>query len=287
MKFKYILSLLIITNFAAVAQQVIEFRPLSGQTTGNYTLLTKEDVDETLANEWDGGEFIAYIHPEVDLIDFLAFYDNKYLVEVNAPNLKSISGFQNCASLTTINCPLLWSISLYSFYNCNALTSVTIGTGFTEPTEVYLEIGAFYDSVLETDITKNIDLFLGPYVTPAPDLEKITWNYTGLFSTSLEEYTWKSITVVDGIKPTTINNLKVCPNIVSDNVTITLNLETAGNLNITLNNVLGQELFELYNNFVDVGTFIKTFSIETLPQNTYYIKVIHNGNVKVEKIIKK
>jgi len=50
--------------------------------------------------------------------------------------------------------------------------------------------------------------------------------------------------------------------------------------------MLGQELFELHNAYTDADTFIKSFSIEELSIGMYYLKIIHNGNVKIEKIMK-
>ena len=70
-------------------------------------------------------------------------------------------------------------------------------------------------------------------------------------------------------------------------ITVIVGLETAGNLTITLNNMLGQELFEIHNDFTVEGNFfIRTFSIATLPTGVYYLRVVHNGNVRVEKVIK-
>jgi len=80
--------------------------------------------------------------------------------------------------------------------------------------------------------------------------------------------------------------LKLFPNPTDGTTTLSLELESAGNLTITLNDLLGSELFELHNAFTDVGTFTKTFSMEKLPVGVYYLKIIHNGNTKVEKVIK-
>ena len=81
-------------------------------------------------------------------------------------------------------------------------------------------------------------------------------------------------------------NSKTYPNPTTATSTLSLDLEQAGILTITLNNLLGEELLELHNGFVDTGTYTQTFSIETLPIGVYYLKIIHNGNVKVEKVIR-
>ena len=87
-------------------------------------------------------------------------------------------------------------------------------------------------------------------------------------------------------EPSTIANLLVSPNPADANTTVTVDLETAGNLTVTLNNMLGQELLEIHNGFTVEGTFTKTFSLKELPIGMYYLKIVHNGNVKVEKVIR-
>jgi hypothetical protein len=96
--------------------------------------------------------------------------------------------------------------------------------------------------------------------------------------------TYKNAT---SIKETAITNLQLSPNPTEATSTLMLDLETAGNLHIILSNTLGQDLFEIHNNFETEGTFSKTFSIETLPTGVYFIKINHNGNFKIEKVIRK
>ena len=89
-----------------------------------------------------------------------------------------------------------------------------------------------------------------------------------------------------GIEEKTITNLHLSPNPTSNTTTLTLDLETAGSLKITLNDLLGAELFELHNAFETAGTFTKTFSIETLPTGVYFLQISHNNNTIIEKIVK-
>jgi len=84
----------------------------------------------------------------------------------------------------------------------------------------------------------------------------------------------------------TSSALQVFPNPTDAHTTVALDLETAGNLTVTLNNMLGQELLEIHNGFADVGEFSRTFSLKKLPIGVYYLKIVHNGNVKVEKVIR-
>jgi hypothetical protein len=85
----------------------------------------------------------------------------------------------------------------------------------------------------------------------------------------------------------TLMNIKIVPNPTEATSTLMLDLKTAGNLHIILSNTLGQDLFEIHNNFETEGTFSKTFSIEALPVGVYFIKINHNGNFKIEKVIRK
>ncbi|MDR0927020.1 MAG: T9SS type A sorting domain-containing protein [Ignavibacteria bacterium] len=90
-----------------------------------------------------------------------------------------------------------------------------------------------------------------------------------------------------GIKESTISNIILSPNPTDGTTTLSLYLETQGNLNIVLTDLLGNNLFELHNEFTQGGAFAKTFSLNALPAGTYFIKINHNGNAKIEKIFKK
>ena len=85
------------------------------------------------------------------------------------------------------------------------------------------------------------------------------------------------------------NNFVDCtisPNPTNSTATVTLYLKDIGNLTVTLHNPLGQEIMELHSGFTDTKIFTKTFSLEALAKGMYYLKIVHNGNVRVEKIIK-
>ena len=155
------------------------------------------------------------------------------------------------------------------------MTSVILGTGFDEPTTITFGENIFYN--VETE---NIDLCLGEFVLPPPDFDNNSWN----------GYTWKSINDAEicniSVREKTIANLHLSPNPTDATTTLSLDLETAGNLKITLNDLLGCELLELHNAFEDTGIFTKTFYIEALTLGVYYLKIIHNGNIKIEKVIK-
>ena len=86
-------------------------------------------------------------------------------------------------------------------------------------------------------------------------------------------------------EPSTIANLLVSPNPTDANTTVSVDLETAGNLTVTLNNMLGQELFEIYNGFTVEGNFTKTFSTENLPTGIYFLQILLDGKYTVAKVV--
>jgi hypothetical protein len=85
---------------------------------------------------------------------------------------------------------------------------------------------------------------------------------------------------------TTISNITVSPNPTSATTTVSIDLETSGHLTVSLNNLLGQELLEVHSGFVDSGAFSRTFSISSLPSGVYYLKIIHNGNARMEMVVR-
>ena len=91
----------------------------------------------------------------------------------------------------------------------------------------------------------------------------------------------------DSIEYEKMINCFLSPNPTNSTVTMTLHLKDVGNLTVTLNNILGQELFEIYSGFTDTKIFSKTFSLEALPIGVYYLKILHNGNVQMEKVVRK
>jgi len=91
----------------------------------------------------------------------------------------------------------------------------------------------------------------------------------------------------DSIEEENLINCFLSPNPTNSTVTMTLHLKDVGNLTVTLNNILGQELFEIYSGFTDTKILTKTFSVETLPLGVYYLNISHNGNVTVEKVVRK
>jgi hypothetical protein len=75
------------------------------------------------------------------------------------------------------------------------------------------------------------------------------------------------------------------PNPAIDNTTITLELQQASQVHISLNDMFGRELQQIHNAFADAGTFTKSFNTNTLPKGVYYLKIQIGVDVKVEKVV--
>jgi len=174
-KTKVVLSIIILLASANLfSQPTIIFTPSDGVT------LTHEDVDNTLDLHGLTREDSFHAVSDAERIGDYAFYHCENLISIDFPNITVI--------------PYL------EFAGCNGLTSVSFGTGHTEPTIIYLEYEVFLDVP-----TTNVDLILGYNVLPLPDTINNIWsdNYYG------SSYVWKSITIYVGIEEKT-NNQSVC-----------------------------------------------------------------------------
>lgn len=80
--------------------------------------------------------------------------------------------------------------------------------------------------------------------------------------------------------------LMIAPNPAASTFTVDYTLEKSGLLSITITDLLGNQVSEEYNNYVEAGTFTKTINIEDLLPGVYYINILHNGKITVKKIIK-
>lgn len=92
------------------------------------------------------------------------------------------------------------------------------------------------------------------------------------------------ITVVQGIEEY-VGGFSLSPNPSPDVVHIKMDVLQAGELEISLIDLSGKEVLAVYNSFVEAGAFVRTISLAGLPHSAYYLKVIHSGKSKVERII--
>lgn len=92
------------------------------------------------------------------------------------------------------------------------------------------------------------------------------------------------IKVVEGIEEY-VSDFSLTPNPTPDFVTIKMDVLQSGKLEVSLIDLAGSELVSLHNSFAEAGHFTKSFSLANLPPAVYYLRIVHSGNVRIEKII--
>ena len=145
---------------------------------------------------------VAMNFPLLQTIGSRAFSTCSGLISVAFPSVQTIghSAFSTCLNLTSVNFPLIQTIENFAFYRCNSLVSVNFGTAFEEETEIIFKARVFLgDNLGSTIRTENINLILGKYVLPEPNLLAKIWQNTNGINDGTSyldfDYTWKSITV--------------------------------------------------------------------------------------------
>jgi hypothetical protein len=83
-----------------------------------------------------------------------------------------------------------------------------------------------------------------------------------------------------------ITNSSITPNPTSGETTLSFTVLTSGNLDIKLVNVSGQELLEIHNAYIEAGEFTTNVAMSKFPTGVYYLRISHNGNVTMEKVIR-
>jgi len=175
---------------------------------------------------------------------------------------------------------LVTNVGNHAFSWCKYLVSVSFGIGFEAETEI-----KFVEDVFEAVQTKNIDLTLGEYVLPKPDLTANTWQKQ-FWLDGEADYVWKSITITDGIEEIIKNaTVSIFPNPTTENATVSFELEKSCNVKIVLCDILGVEQINVYDGFANDGFFTETIDTGNLPKGVYFVKILIDGNYTVEKMI--
>ena len=137
----------------------------------------------------------------------------------------------------------------------------------------------------------SVDVAIGNFAVSVSDLLDITEyfvkaffkNSVGIVYSNEESFTTlKALSIPNLIKSHTIN---IYPNPTSSTSTISFELEKLCDVKVSLTDILGSELFEVYNGFADAGMFLETISTEHLATGIYFIKVQIDGNYVIEKIV--
>ena len=284
-------------NFFCAGNNLIELN-ISNNTYLKYLLchmnnLTKLDVTKNIELEILNCAFNSLeeldVSNNIKLVELIC--SRNYLTELDVSNNTELYFFACAWNLLKFSTLPIINIGIYGYYSQDT---------------IYGGVKSYMDTAdlsSEYNINGNITTYEWFDITDGTDKEiEQPTNINGVFSFT-EEHIDKRLRckmknaqfplltlvyetdIVNNIKETIISS-SVAPNITSNIATLALDLENAGNLTITLTDLLGQELFELHNTFEYAGTFTKEFSIEPLPRNMYYLKIIYNENVKVEKIIR-
>ncbi len=102
--------------------------------------------------------------------------------------------------------------------------------------------------------------------------------------TATTSFNWTALSALS-VGTRTLDGVSVYPNPVADFVTVTRNFERAGDVTITITNVLGQRVYA--KSLRASGLFTETISTDNLQSGMYFLEVSTNGQRHVEKIVKR
>ncbi|MDR0926751.1 MAG: T9SS type A sorting domain-containing protein [Ignavibacteria bacterium] len=162
---------------------------------------------------------------------------------------------------------LVQNADFMEFYNERSTTArVAVTLGYSANNFAEQELDKLYWSAA---IVENWD----------SDMPKFRYCYADAYT--LEQlYCYNT-----GIEKEHLSNSFIYPNPATDNTTLTLELQQPSRVSVTLNDILGREIKQIYNAFTDAGTFTHSFTTQELPKGIYYLKILSGGEVKVEKVV--
>ncbi|MDR0926911.1 MAG: T9SS type A sorting domain-containing protein [Ignavibacteria bacterium] len=153
-------------------------------------------------------------------------------------------------------------------------------------------------NLVETDLQFNVrwattlpTAYNGTFATAVAGKEPETYLISGTntLQNNQQAHLFNVITFkisgTNGINEPLISTIKLYPNPATDHTTLTLELQQASQVHISLNDMLGREIKQIYNAFTDAGTFTHSFATQDLPRGIYYLKILSGGEVKVEKVV--
>jgi hypothetical protein len=90
------------------------------------------------------------------------------------------------------------------------------------------------------------------------------------------------ITINDNTMLETIN---MYPNPTIDYFTISFELLKSDNIEISLINLIGIEVMQIYNGFVETGNFVKVVQTKNIARGTYFVRFKINGYIRTKRIV--
>jgi len=208
--------------------------------------------------------------PSAIILESYAFAYCTTLVSINTPLVTTVgsSCFNYNRYLKEIDLPLVTMLGHKAFYACLRLTSVSFGGGFETETEIVFDAYVFDDS--KGPLTKNINLFLSPFVFPKPDTNASTWQ-TLWSNGNGPSYVWKMIKTV-GIEE---YEEKIVLLYLGNNTYY-----------VDSDDVLEFELFDLLGNQIQKYNGVRIIDINHIPTGIYFIQSSNRKRIKFEKLIR-
>ncbi len=74
-------------------------------------------------------------------------------------------------------------------------------------------------------------------------------------------------------EPAIIKNYSLFPNPASNDCTLSMDMTEAGSISVSLSDILGRDIMQIYDGYADAGTFTKTFNTRRLTSGMYFLNV--------------
>ncbi len=86
-------------------------------------------------------------------------------------------------------------------------------------------------------------------------------------------------------EPAIIKNYSLFPNPASDDCTLSMDMTEAGSVSISLSDMLGRNIMQIYDGYAEAGIFTKTFDTKHLASGVYSVIIRIGDKAKAEKLI--
>ncbi len=86
-------------------------------------------------------------------------------------------------------------------------------------------------------------------------------------------------------EPAIIKNYSLFPNPAGDDCTLSMDMTEAGSISISLSDMLGRDIMQIYDGYADAGAFSKAFNTKHLANGVYSVVIRIGDKAKAEKLI--